>query len=210
MAKTNPQMLAVFRSAAKANSYAELETAIPFQRLRATCAELVEGHDRAVKQAAERKEARRWTSLEDETLRLGFREGRTVGELAEQLGRTPLIVENRLAKLGILKIANIRRSPIEQPQTLSPHEIPLEPTGNRTIAEPRKLTEITSAIRSCDSSEDELLDRHAEELAREQAEADRIREEEAQTELEELQAAADARAAEEQAALDDLPDEEAA
>jgi hypothetical protein len=50
----------------------------------------------------------------------------------------------------------------------------------------------------------------AEELARDRAEADRARDEELQTEIEELQAAADARAAEEQAALDDLPDEKAA
>jgi hypothetical protein len=107
--------------------------------------------------------------------------------------------------LGLLKIANIRRSPIEQPKTPSGREIPLEPTGNPINPASDNGPELNLPIRSCDSSEDELLDRHAEELAREQAEADRIREEEAQTELEELQAAADARAAEEQAALDDLP-----
>jgi hypothetical protein len=207
MAKTNPQMLAVFRSAAKANSYAELETAIPFQRLRATCAELVEGHDRALKQAAERKEARRWTLAEDETLRLGFREGRSVGELAEQLGRTPLIVENRLAKLGILKIAHIRRAPLKGPTTAPVPETPLEPAGDPINPDTDRVLEINSAINSCESTEDELYDRYAEELAREQAEADRAREEEFQTELEEWQAAADARAAEEQAASDDPPEE---
>ena len=121
-----------------------------------------------------------------------------------------MVVEKRLVVLGLLKIANIRRSPLEQPKPLSAREAPLEPGGNPINPAPDNGPEITLPIRSCDSSEDELLDHHVEELAREQAEAARIREEEAQTELEELQAAADARATEEQDALDDLPDEEAA
>jgi hypothetical protein len=210
MAKIHPQILAVFRTAAKANSYAELETAVVFSRLRSACASLVEAHERAAKQAAERKEARRWTPGEDEILRLGFREGRTVGELADQLGRTPLVVEKRLAALGLLKIADIRRATPGEPPTSVADKGPLEPHGLSLNPEPDKGPEINLAVHSCDSSEDELYDRYAEELTRDQVEADRAREEELQTELEELQAAADTRAAEEQAALDDLPDEEAA
>jgi len=209
MVKLSAPILAVFRTAAKANSYTELETAIPFARLRATCTELVEAHERAVRQATERKQARRWAPRQDEALRLGVRKHRTIGEMAEELDRTPLAVRNRLVVLGLLNFVNIRPASTERPKS-SPKSDQLDPANHVIHAESAPMPEITSAIRSCDSSEDELLDRHAEELAREQAEADRIREEEAQTELEELQAAADARAAEEQAALDDLPEEEAA
>ena len=210
MVKLSTPILAVFRTAAKANSYPELESAIPLSQLRAVCALLVEAHERGVKQAAERKEARRWTPTEDEILRLGFREGRTVGELAEQLGRTPLVVEKRLAALGLLKIADIRRATPGEPPTSVADKGPLEPEGLSVNPEPDKGPEINLAVHSCDSSEDELYDRYVEELAREQAEADRAREEELQTELEELQAAADARTAEEETASDDLPDERAA
>jgi hypothetical protein len=210
MAKINPQIQAVLRTAANANSYPKLEKAISFPRLRATCVELVEAYERAAKRAAERQEARRWSPREDEILRVGFRERGSVGELAEQLGRTPLVVEKRLVTLGLLKIAHIRRAPIEDSKTPASRETPLPPATKAINREPENGPEVNLSIQSCDSGEDELLDRHAEELAREQAEADRIREEEAQTELEELQAAAGARAAQEQAALDDLPDQEAA
>lgn len=159
MVKLSPNIVAVIRTAAKANSYSELEMAIPFLRFCAVCALLVEAHERAVKQAAVREEARRWRPGEDEILRLGFREGRTVGELADQLGRTPLVVKKRLAALGLLKIADIRRATPGEPPTSVADKGPFEPDGLSVDPEPDEGPEINLAVHSCDSSEDELYDR---------------------------------------------------
>lgn len=189
MVKLSPEILAVFRTVAKANSYSELETAVPFWRLRAASVLLVEAHERAVKQAAERKEARRWTPTEDEILRLGFREGQTVGELAEQLGRTPLVVKNRLATLGLLKIANIRRAPTEQPNTSPAREIPFEPTAASVNPQPEKGPDTEPTIGTGDTTDDEQIDSWVDHMNREQEDLAAIAQQEHEERLEEWERA---------------------
>jgi hypothetical protein len=165
-ARISLEVLAVSRTVAQANTSVELEQAVPFPRLRAGCALLIEAHERAIRRTAERKEARRWTPVEDEILRLGFREGRSVGELAERLGRTPLVVKNRWPRSvyskspisGGLRL-NSRALRSRAKRHSNPWAHPREPKLD-------KGPEIDSTIRSCDSSEEEEIDAWIDEMNR--------------------------------------------
>lgn len=43
----------------------------------------------------------RWSAVDDERLAAGYRDGRSVEDLAAELGRQPRAVESRLAKLAL-------------------------------------------------------------------------------------------------------------
>jgi hypothetical protein len=201
---------AVLCKAKEGKNYSELETLVPYAILQQTIHQLLEAHNRAVQRAADRKEPRRWTPAQDEVLRLAVQERRSIGEMAEQVERTPLAVKNRLIVLGLLRIANIRPSSSAPPGGSVPAKTTLEPVERRVDAKADESPETSLRSCSCDSNEDELCDRSVDELARQQAEAERAKEEELQTQLEEWEAAAEVRAAKEQSTFDGLKDKAAA
>src|SRR4051812_19630668 len=99
--KLPDSIAAVLCQAKEGKNYSELENVVPYAILQQTIHQLLEALSRAVQRAAERKEPRRWTPAQDEVLRVAVRERRSIGELAEQVERTPLAVKNRLIVLGL-------------------------------------------------------------------------------------------------------------
>lgn len=177
-----------------------------FEALSGACRDVVESHDRARRRAAERRAARSWTTGEDEILRRGFGEGRTVGELAEELERTPLAAEKRLAHLGLLRIAQIRLA--VRPDPVATAQLPEEPAPNQSPdPQPGEVAFDYRANRHAEN--DAISEKMAEAIACEEEERQRIEEEKFQAMADEYYDRIDRAAAEANRAADEEEDEAA-
>lgn len=107
--KLNTKTATVLRTAKEATNYVQLEQAIPFAQLHETINQIVDDYDRATECSRERKRIRSWTAQGEEQLRRDWRNGRCVGELADQFDRDPKSVEHRLVVMGELNRGAIRR-----------------------------------------------------------------------------------------------------
>jgi hypothetical protein len=108
--RLRPETESVFRKAKETSNYVQLEQTVPFALLHQTINHLVDDHDRGVDLARERKLARTWTPQAEEHLRHGWKDGSTIGELANELDRAPKAVEHQLIVLGELNRGAIRRA----------------------------------------------------------------------------------------------------
>lgn len=159
----------------KTNHYDQLQETIVFEALRAAIAEVVGAWDRSKRQAAERRVSRSWTSGEDEILQKGHSERRFVGDLARQLGRTPVSVRNRLNALGLLPIAEVQLGPTHytfRENELSRADATRSSPANDQPKDPEREA-IRHDFRSVSAQEEEEDDLHFQALIREQEELQR-------------------------------------